>query len=663
MVFGVGDDLSVRISASTADFTRGINRAQESLQDLRRTAGTTSASLSTLGTSAGSAAGGMSVLSTVTTASLVPSIATLSTALVPLVGTFAVLSGGALALAGAFGAIVGTGLIAFGQQRGEQAEQRLEQIDRQINHLEALQDTEQGLTRDQERQLETLKERRDEVEEQTGVLGGLESAFADLRDELVPIITEFGERFVPLIEDALNAVPALVQNIIDAIGGTEEFEEALRSFGNTAFDVIPQVVSFFFGLAQRALPIFEDFVDFLINNGAGAFSQLESATTELAPSLFNLLDAVVDLLPGLLSIGTEVSQLIIPVLTELARIANDVIGRVMSLDRSTRRLVLGIAAAAPIILKTVGAIAALANPVGALVAVAAGLGVAWKQNFGDIRSETETTVNGIRSVLNNRLQPLLNATRSFWQTWGDDIRLIINGIVDLLRVSLVGGLDVVLSTATALLQFLSGDFSAGLETLEGLFERIVNRVERLFEEWQVREIVTNIVTGIRESVNTAVGNLVGSLVIALARAEGAAQAAAADIFNALAVQFNALAQSADRAFAAVGNAVISQLNKVIVSIQNLIDDLPGLEENLPAGIGEIEQIARIQPGENVQPIDPVETSARQQSRRAAVDIAASLDLSVEGDGPLAEFVRQQADVEVRQRERRVSRIQNRGTTQ
>lgn len=370
MVF---NDLSVRVSAQTADFTSGINRAQDSLGDLSRQSFTTSSALqilqnradeagdeisgagrdasstaTRLGILSGSASSAGAAFSTLTasTSGLSLSFGSLTTSLTGTLGLLGLVSAAAVglastlaplaaivgtvtaglgALAAAFGTVIGTGILAFGERRGEQNQKRLEEIRARIDELERLEDSEKGLTAAQEEQLEALEEQADELEDQTGIMGGLESAIADLREELAPIITEFGEQFIPLIEDAIDAIPQLVRNIFDSIGGVDQFVRVIRRLGTTAFRVIPRLTGQIFDLARMALPVLMDFINFIGNNAQSAFGGMLQVTRELAPDFIRLGQALVRALPELTALGTVILQQVIPAATTLVSLIEDLI--------------------------------------------------------------------------------------------------------------------------------------------------------------------------------------------------------------------------------------------------------------------------------------------------------------------------------------------------
>jgi hypothetical protein len=268
------------------------------------TSGGLSSSFVSLGTTAGIATVGITALTAGATA--------LASTLFPLAAVLGTVVGGVFSLVAAFGAVVGTGILAFGEQRGEQNRERLEQINEQISRLEELKTTEEGLTESQAERLDTLKEEKDELSDLTGIMGGLKDVMSDVVEEIKPIITEFGEQFIPLVEDAIDALPDLIRNIFAAMGGMEEFVGALRNLGRIAFNTIPSLVGMLFDLARRALPVFLDHVRWLRNNGGDIFRGMLRVTQRLAPFFMDLINAFIEATPEITKLGSVVLEKLIP---------------------------------------------------------------------------------------------------------------------------------------------------------------------------------------------------------------------------------------------------------------------------------------------------------------------------------------------------------------
>jgi hypothetical protein len=142
----------------------------------------------------------------------------------------------------------------------------------------------------------------------------LKEVFAELREELTATLAAFGERFKPLITDAVDAIPQLAENILAATGDLSAFREALRSFGQSAFRLLPEITSEVFDLARRALPILTDGLRFLGRRGGDIFEAILDTTQQVAPLLLNVGQAFGRILPEVNAVGTSILRTLLPAL-------------------------------------------------------------------------------------------------------------------------------------------------------------------------------------------------------------------------------------------------------------------------------------------------------------------------------------------------------------
>lgn len=407
-----GDDLSVRISAKTASFERKVGSAKDSVGDLGREALQTSAAMQALqgrtdeagdeisetgrdadrtkrslfgmAAAAGSAQISFGSLSVATAVSLVPSLLTLATVLAPITAAFIATAAGAGALLGAFGALLGAGMLSWGRDLASQME---------------------GVSSATE---------------------ALAKVAGRLKDRLVPIIAPLGDAFVPLLQDAALALPVVVQEMVNAVGGTEQFRQAMRDFGRVTARVLPALTSFLFDFAREAMPVARDFFNFLLAEGGGAFDAILASVRELAPEWNSFLDSVIRFLPVLLEFGTNVAEVVLPALTTLIHLSTEFMTTINMLpgvlqDIATAGLIL-----APIItslgLKIAGlaatlsgsggliglisgsggvaaALTALTGPVGIAIAAIGVLAAAWAFNLGNMRTNTMRWAKDVGSII------------------------------------------------------------------------------------------------------------------------------------------------------------------------------------------------------------------------------------------------------------------------
>jgi hypothetical protein len=245
---------------------------------------------------------------------------------------------GAGALAAAFTGIIGTGILAFGEQRGEQAEKRLSQINEKVKRLENLREEQGRLSEIQQKNLRQLKDRQDELEDETGILGGLSAAYDDLASELTPLITRFGEQFAPLIESAIDTLPRLVERSLEAAGGLRQLRDDVGALGRGFADALPGIVRGTVDLARQAIPVFQDFMRFVGENAPEAISLLVQTARENAPEFREFLTGFIDALPSIIAFGNFIIGVLIPALSRLAAKFSPVVEAMGALNKLAKKI-------------------------------------------------------------------------------------------------------------------------------------------------------------------------------------------------------------------------------------------------------------------------------------------------------------------------------------
>lgn len=268
-----------------------LDAVSDEMEQVSGRASGASMSMSAFAGSTGVAAGASAGLSTVTALSLVPAIAALVTTIAPLAAILGTVAAAATGLGLAFGTVIGAGVLADFE--------------------------------------------------------GFKNQLKGLKTELKAIIVPFGSQFVPLIQDAIDAIPTLAQNIIDSIGSLTEFKNELRRLGGVAMDVIPDIVGGLFDLARVALPAFRDLISFVRQNATPVIGSFRDATDRLGPSLLDLTDSLIGLLPSMHEFGMVVLEVVLPPLTSLMNIAGEAADSFSSLDSEAQKLVATAAILAP----------------------------------------------------------------------------------------------------------------------------------------------------------------------------------------------------------------------------------------------------------------------------------------------------------------------------
>lgn len=369
----------------------------------------------------------------------------------------------------------------------------------------------------------------------------LEETLTDLRGALTPIITEFGEQFIPLIRDGLAVIPALVRDTLDAVGGMEVFADTLRELGGIARDAIPAIAGTFADLAREALPMLMESVSWLQANAASAFSGMLDVARELGPTLIRLGDAFVDALPEITALGTFILKRGIPALTGFLGVLEDVLGAAQGgggIAGFFRRLAPSIKSGLQAAVDAVGNLWSTFKPV--FVDLATGA-VQWLQGpgrallqrvvgvaFDAIEAEAGERLSGLgarlgtmlsgsfsgmirslqRTLGSKRTQSLV---RESFEAFGSVLRQTVLGIGHALAntdwVSLaINGWKVMLRTGVSALE----GFVEGLLADESFFETFVDPVVRHFRTG-INEMIRHLNALIREANTTLPAVQMGTL--------------------------------------------------------------------------------------------------------------------------------------------------------
>lgn len=282
-----------------------------------------------------------------------------------------------------------------------------------------------------------------------GVIAGgkeLQQQMKATRKEIKGVVSAFGQQFVPLIKDALDALPTLVKRVLDSINGLGKMQKALRDLGSFAMTAIPKVVDVMTRIGVEALPEIRALAEYIATNAGPAFRQMKSAAEAVYPSLKQLALAFADLGPPLLDFGTAATNVLIPALTKIVQGLSLFLKAVRVLPGPVKDVVAAVSLLAPPALfvasKIFGLTAALGGfstalsyllgPIGLVITALVALGAAWKKNLFGIQSQTKQAF----SAISGRIQTFITQVRTKWKTfttaladeWGMVNKIIVNTI-------------------------------------------------------------------------------------------------------------------------------------------------------------------------------------------------------------------------------------------
>jgi|GEM_PF-3850082 len=302
--------LSINVGARVSDATSGLTRVSMKLDDVSDEAdeasgalARTSAAMTATGASAQSARLSIGAVSAGLSGSLIPALAALTAGAGAATVAIGGLTAGLGAAGGALGLLLGVGAVTHMRQ--------------------------------------------------------LKREFARTRLEVMEIIEPLGDEFYPLLQTGIDAVPDLTEEMVAAVGSTEEFKESLRGYGSIAMDVLPAATGAAFDLARAYQDDLRDGVNWLLANGPGAIEAVQSTTRELRPEIITFGQVLADVGPDALQFGTTVADTLLPPLTALFRLLNAGLETWATLPGPLQDATAAAVALGPAIWKIHGAMAAI----------------------------------------------------------------------------------------------------------------------------------------------------------------------------------------------------------------------------------------------------------------------------------------------------------------
>lgn len=479
--------------SASDSLSRSLDTTAENLREAGRAATRTAGQYGVLSGASAALTAATAALSTVFAASLLPAVAALSTAILPLIGLFGAAAAGAVAFGGTLGALVGTGV---------------------VTHLQEL-----------------------------------KAAFKEARQEIVTLIEPLGEVFGPLLVDAVEALPTLVERVLDVIGPVQQFADFLRELGGTAMDVIPALAGFFFDLAETALPLANQGLQFLIGIADDVVAEVGSAVGELSDDLRLLAGATLTALPPLFRFGTEVLEVVLQGLAGIIAVAGEVAAFVNSLGESLAELTAAGVVVTPVITGLATAVVSLTGPFGIVVAALIGLTAAFKTNFMGIR---DTVTSAVSEVV-----PSVDRLRDVFDRVAGRVRATVTP----LRHDLVDLLGVARSFADG--------FRSALGGLSG--SAAVNNLRS--SVGSLRDVLTDLITvgeSILSSVRDPLSALAANVGGALAEAFTLFSTVLREVTDAFSGVTDAVAANAD-GIGTLAAAGVSSVNALVTAVRGLLD--------------------------------------------------------------------------------------------
>ncbi len=477
------ENLSVKVSAQTRDFQRGIENAADKLRGLSADALKTSAAMQVLGGRAdhagdelsetgreatgasagigllGTSSAGASVsvrgLTTALTVGLLPALAVVSTALLPVVSAL----GGLVAIGAS---IAGVGLL--------------------------------------------------------GTVGALATNTEELKESVQPLIDTIQNEFGTAIQYATRVIQILIGDLTETISELVPTDEQIRrlakgflDLGRAVIDALPGLVDLATTLAVEFLPAAAELVDGALSNLPGLIRGMVAEFQRLAPMFMRFGRTLARLLPDLMEFGRTALSVVAPALGRLAGLVESGVEEFNRLDTSFQKTAVK---ASLLVGPLTGLVSLLGGPagVGVLGAVIA-LKKAWTSNFADIRTTLQNAFGAIKRVLGDRLPTLISELKQLWRTLRPVVEPVVDFLVQALSGIVVNALDGVLSGLTAIVQLLNGDFSGAWQTVLGFLDRAITRTAEFWNKLSgglLQEAVNAVISGLNK-MGEGVENLLSSV--------------------------------------------------------------------------------------------------------------------------------------------------------
>lgn len=331
-----------------------------------------------------------------------------------------------------------------------------------------------------------------------------ENFMASIGSKFLPIVQKFqgvfmdlAERAMPVVERALDRIMPFVERVGDAItefiDGVASGEDIIGDFANLFYNLAGA-----FGLSEeQAAGVFEA----IRNIGDGIVDAWGAASEWIQGTLLPLLQefgawfmevaypaisdfvatAIPQLVAGFQQLGewiTQIADFVFPLLAQAVDFVKD------NWDKFK-----------PVIIAVGAIILALTSPITAIIAAIVLLATAWANNWGGIREKVAAALEFIQGIITN----VLTWIQDFWDTHGETITAIIQGIWD----AIVAIVEWFIDYATTIFEAFQAAFSGDWETFG----------EKIREAWDmVWEAVKSAVETAWEFISTAVSDGIAAII-------------------------------------------------------------------------------------------------------------------------------------------------------
>jgi len=708
------DTQSLQTAASLQILQNRADEAEDEISSAGTSATTSSLSFTQLSSAATGSSVSLSGLSSTLLVAVIPALLATSTALIPVVTAL----GGLATILGAIGFVGLVGGLGAVATNGEELQGTFDEIQSTLEtELQPLFDEFTEVLNTVGEAFIDIIPSLTPTEDQISQIGeGFEElglALVDAIPPLVELATTLTTEFLPSLTDIISGVAESLPSFLETLVSTfRDLSDELSSAANFAVELAPELLDMGFAMFDVVEPAVSALADTLVT-AVQEFNDLDTSMQgtiatvgSVAPVLVGLVSIVggpitVALAAGVAAVvlfNDEISALADTV-TDLASNALDTLTStisnldfsglsqsVVNLEADFTSFIRYLSTQADVVLGQLQTVFAQneatittfgQSVVDAFAGFVDVLGTALTVAQEAIDVVVMPIIEDLIDTLGNQLGPTLTTISDGIDTWsseldalGSDLTELFNQnedvimpslrlLADVVGIFVVNSFDLLISTVRIIIELLSGDVGDALDIAANLFERFTERSNQFIAEW-----------GIVEAINTAVDDMVSAIdtfflttlpqlaILGLARYVGIVQSQLTQVENIFIAAFNGIISGvADQMTELVNETIIDPLNGLVETINGVIDALPDdVQDQLPEGVSDIGTLDELEsPDVSDVTLSQQEVDVEAAQQQAAQELVATLNIDVSGDGPLAEFVDQQASLTVEEQSRRSSR--------
>lgn len=282
----------------------------------------------------------------------------------------------------------------------------------------------------------------------------------------------------------------------------------------------------------------------------------------------NTKGAIEQMMGSIESAAIAIQEMLAPVITDIANAISDMVGKFLDADEGTQKMILtiaGIAAAAgPVLLvvgnivKTIGmltpvfstvagaigtfmtamgsihsvaglftvlqygvttalgsiggALSALAGPVGIVIALIAGLAVAWATDFNGIRDsvtewagQIQSIISGVMEIAQTIITTVLGVIVGLWNSNFANIQGVVTAAFNTIQTFIGDALAVIQSVIDTVLALIRGDWEGAWSGIKDIFSNVWNMVINLLMNYlnQTLQMIVGIGGGLLQAATGA----------------------------------------------------------------------------------------------------------------------------------------------------------------